>query len=237
METSSEAPCNTTAFAADIRVWNTEQVRSWVSFVVDKNTADIIAEELIDGIILLTLSETDLKALGVKMGPARHLCMHLAVLKANGQHCRIEAANMNTDGTPTAPTRAALQTHTAHPPQRGSENGPVKKRIPRFTSPAPDTPRRAKRTRVLGPSLSEHEATIRASVSEKELTKRRENQLLRTAKSNAALGSRGRPNKEECVGEMVACHLLPSPSHYLAVQGASHAGSSAQHRNPEAMDK
>ena len=75
METSSEAPCNTTALAADIRVWNTEQVRSWVSFIVDKNTADIIAEELIDGIILLTLSETDLEALGVKTVSYTHLTL------------------------------------------------------------------------------------------------------------------------------------------------------------------
>ena len=113
METSSKALCNTKAFPADIRVWNTEQVRSWVSSVVDKNTADIIAEQLIDGIIVLTLKEADLQALGVKMGPRRHLCKRLEILKADGQHCPSEASNMNTDGTPTASAQAALQTHSA----------------------------------------------------------------------------------------------------------------------------
>ncbi|XP_061087482.1 sterile alpha motif domain-containing protein 9-like [Conger conger] len=86
-QTKEEAPTWLTELPAEIKTWTKDHVRQWAlnENLVDAAVAEILYDQLIDGASLLSVKESDLWLIGIKLGPIKHiLCKRdeLVLLKA-----------------------------------------------------------------------------------------------------------------------------------------------------------
>ncbi|KAJ8283582.1 hypothetical protein COCON_G00024320 [Conger conger] len=86
-QTKDEAPTWLTELPAEIQTWTKDHVRQWAlnENLVDADVAEILHNEDIDGASLLLVSKSDLRDIGIKLGPTKRiLCKRdeLVLLKA-----------------------------------------------------------------------------------------------------------------------------------------------------------